>query len=151
MVVCLVFEHEEEVLVFTVDVSGDVEQRVIQGQSATPPTVAKYGHYLLRWSGDYKSITRDVTIKAVWEYETSPGIQYSVPSNTNYCEVSGSYPDIQGDVFIGSYYNSRPVMGIKNSAFKDRIGIRSVYMLDGILTIDSEAFSVFWTISLMIF
>ena len=122
-------------------ISGDVEQRVIQGQSATPPTVAKYGHYLLRWSGDYKSITRDVTIKAIWEYETSPGIQYSVPSNTNYCEVSGSYPDIQGDVFIGSYYNNRPVMGIKSSAFKDRIGIRSVYMLDGILTIDSEAFS----------
>ena len=28
---------------------GEVEQRVVQGQNATPPSVAKYGHYLLRW------------------------------------------------------------------------------------------------------
>ena len=120
---------------------GEVEQRVTQGQSATPPSVAKYGHYLLRWSGSYKSVTQDVTVKAIWEYETSPGIEYYVPENTNYCEISGSYRDIQGDVYIGAYYDNRQVMGIKEQAFKDRVGITSVHLLDGILGIADEAFA----------
>ena len=120
---------------------GEVEQRVVQGQNATPPSVAKYGHYLLRWSGSYKSVTRDVTVKAIWEYETSPGIEYYVPENTNYCEIAGSYRDIQGDVYIGAYYEGRQVMGIKEGAFKDRVGIKGVYLLDGILGIADEAFS----------
>ncbi|MBR4836065.1 MAG: leucine-rich repeat protein [Clostridia bacterium] len=120
---------------------GEVEQRVVQGQNATPPSVAKYGHYLLRWSGSYKSVTRDVTVKAIWEYETSPGIEYYVPENTNYCEIAGSYRDIQGDVYIGAYYEGRQVMGIKEGAFKDRVGVRGVYLLDGILGIADEAFS----------
>jgi hypothetical protein len=119
---------------------GEVEQRVVQGQNATPPSVAKHGHYLLRWSGSYKSVTRDVTVRAIWEYETSPGIEYYVPENTNYCEIAGSYRDIQGDVYIGAYYEGRQVMGIKEAAFKDRVGIRSVYLLDGILGIADEAF-----------
>ena len=122
-------------------ISGELEQRVTQGQSATPPTVAKYGHYLLRWSGSYKSVTRDVTVKAIWEYETTPGIEYSVPENTNYCQVSGSHKEIQGEVYIGSYYNDRQVMGIEAGAFKDRTGITGVYLLDGILAIESEAFA----------
>nr|MBE6544662.1 hypothetical protein [Oscillospiraceae bacterium] len=122
-------------------ISGDLEQRVTQGQNATPPTAAKYGHYLLRWSGSYRSVTRDVTVKAIWEYETSPGIEYSVPDNTNYCLISGSFKEIQGEVFIGSYYNERQVMGIEAEAFKDRTGITAVYLLDGILAIEEEAFA----------
>lgn len=120
---------------------GEVEQRVVQGQNATPPSVAKHGHYLLRWSGSYKSVTRDLTVKAIWEYETSPGIEYYVPENTNYCEIAGSYRDIQGDVYIGAYYEGRQVMGIKEGAFKDRVGVTGVYLLDGILGIADEAFS----------
>ena len=119
---------------------GEIEQRVTQGQSATPPAVAKYGHYLMGWSGSYKSVTRDVTVKAIWEYETSPGIEYLVPENTNYCEISGSFKEIQGDVYIGAYYEKRQVLGIKEGAFKDRTGIKGVYLLDGILAIEDEAF-----------
>lgn len=122
-------------------ISGDLEQRVTQGQSATPPNVAKHGHYLMGWSGSYKSVTRDITVKAIWEYETSPGIEYLVPEHTNYCEISGSYKDIQGEVYIGSYYDGRQVMGIKEGAFKDRTGITAVYMLDGILGIAEDAFA----------
>lgn len=120
---------------------GEVVQRVTQGQSATPPAVAKHGHYLLRWSGSYKSVTQDVTVRAIWEYETSPGIEYYVPDNTNYCEISGSYREIQGDVYIGAYYENRQVMGIKEAAFKDRVGVTGVYLLDGILGIADEAFA----------
>ena len=121
--------------------SGDVQQWVTQGQSATPPNVAKHGHYLMGWSGSYKSVTRDVTVKAIWEYETSPGIEYSVPENTNYCEISGSFKEIQGEIYIGAYYNSRQVLGIQAQAFKDRTGITAVHLLDGILAIEDEAFS----------
>ncbi len=121
--------------------SGDVEQRVTQGQNAYPPSVAKYGHYLMGWSGSYKSVTRDVTVKAIWEYETSPGIEYFVPENTNYCEISGSFKEIQGEVFIGAFYEGRQVLGIHAGAFKDRTGITGVYLLDGILAIEDEAFS----------
>ena len=120
--------------------SGDVEQRVTQGQSATPPSVAKYGHYLRGWSGSYRSVTRDVTVKAIWEYETSPGIEYYFPEHTNYCEISGSFSEIQGEVYIGAYYNDRQVLGIQAGAFKDRTGITAVHLLDGILAIEDEAF-----------
>lgn len=123
-------------------ISGDTEQRVTQGQSATPPNVAKYGHYLRGWSGSYKSVTRDVTVRAIWEYETSAGIEYSLPENTNYCQISGSFREIQGEVYIGSYHESgRQVLGITEGAFKDRTGITAVYLLDGILAIGDEAFS----------
>ena len=49
-------------------IGGEVEQRVVQGQNASPPSVAKYGHYLRGWSGSYKSVTRDVTVKAIWDH-----------------------------------------------------------------------------------
>ena len=122
-------------------ISGDLEQRVTQGQSAHPPSVAKFGHYLRGWSGSYKSVTRSVTVKAIWEYETSPGIEYYFPEHTNYCEISGSFKEIQGEIFIGSYYNERQVLGIQAGAFKDRTGITSVHLLDGILAIEEEAFA----------
>ena len=120
--------------------SGEVEQRVTQGQNATPPSVAKYGHYLRGWSGSYQSITRDVTLKAIWEYETTPGIEYYFPEHTNYCEISGSFSEIQGEVYIGAYYNDRQVLGIQTGAFKDRTGITAVHLLDGIIAIEDEAF-----------
>ena len=122
-------------------ISGDLEQRVTQGQNATPPSVAKFGHYLRGWSGSYRSVTRDVTVKAIWEYETSPGIEYSFEDHVNYCEISGSFSEIQGEVYIGAYYNDRQVLGIQAGAFKDRTGITAVHLLDGILAIEDEAFS----------
>ena len=123
-------------------ISGEAQQRVTQGQSATPPNVAKFGHYLRGWSGSYKSVTRDVTVRAIWEYETSAGIEYSLPENTNYCQISGSFKEIQGDIYIGSYHESgRQVLGITEGAFKDRTGITGVYLLDGILSIGDEAFA----------
>ena len=122
-------------------ISGDLEQRVTQGQNATPPSVAKFGHYLRGWSGSYKSVTRDVTVKAIWEYETSPGIEYSFEDHVNYCEISGSFSEIQGEVYIGAYYKDRQVLGIQAGAFKNRTGITSVHLLDGILAIEDEAFS----------
>ncbi len=122
-------------------ISGDTQQHVTQGQSATPPNVAKHGHYLMGWSGSYKSVTRDVTVKAIWEYETSPGIEYAVPENTNYCLISGSFKEIQGAVYIGAYYEGRQVLGINDGAFSGREGITAVYLLDGILSIGENAFS----------
>ena len=121
-------------------ISGELEQRVTQGQNATPPTAAKFGHYLMGWSGSYKSITRDVVLKAIWEYETTPGIVYLMPENTNYCEIEGSYKDIQGEIYIGAYHNKLKVLGIREGAFENRTGITGMYLLDGILAIEKNAF-----------
>ena len=146
-VLALIFFAGKKVHTVTFDlnggilISGDLEQRVTQGQHASPPSVAKYGHYLRGWSGSYKSVTRDVTVKAIWEYETSPGIEYSFEDHVNYCEISGSFSEIQGEVYIGAYYNDRQVLGIQAGAFKDRTGITAVHLLDGILAIEDEAFS----------
>ena len=124
--------------------SGDLVQEVRQGGSATPPVVARDGCYFHSWSASYKQVTRDITIRAIWEYETTEGIEYSTDRdgyNSNFCEITGSFPELRGDVYIGSYHDERKVLGIRADAFKGRSGIEHIYMLDGILSIGEEAFA----------
>ena len=122
-------------------ISGDLEQSVRQGGRATPPTAAKEGHYFLKWSESYDKVTRDMVIKAVWEYETSPGIEYNIIPNSNYCTVSGCFKGMQGDVYIGAYNGNLRVLGIEDNAFKDCTGITRIHLLDGIVKIGNNAFS----------
>ena len=122
-------------------ISGDLTQTVTQGQSANPPTVARNGCYFLKWSGSYRGVTDDVTVRAVWEYETTPGLEYESAKDSNYCVVSGSYEHLQGEVYIGAYHDEKKVLGIKDGAFKDRDGITAVYLLEGIVSIGAEAFA----------
>lgn len=120
---------------------GSTVQEVNRGKSATPPTVKKEGCYLLRWSRSYSAVTNDIVVRAIWEYETSYGIEYEVKENGNYCEIVGCFADVQGDVYIGAYHDDKKVLGIRDGAFKDCTGITAVYLLDGILTIGNEAFA----------
>lgn len=123
--------------------SGDIEQRVTQGHNATPPSVTKEGHFLRGWSGSYREVTHDVTIKAIWEYETSPGIIYSESPegiDANYCEIIGSYENLVGDIYVGAYHNEKIVFGITEGAFANRNSVTAVYMLNGILDIADRAF-----------
>lgn len=122
-------------------ISGSITQSVPRGQDATPPTVVKDGSYLRAWKGTYQRVTKDVTVKAIWEYETTPGITYAASSNQNFVEIEGAYPYIRGDVYLGAYYGEKKVMGIKDGAFAEHAGITRVYMLDGLLSIGSEAFA----------
>lgn len=124
-------------------ISGSEEQRVTRGKSATPPVVTKEGCYFLKWSTSYSEVTRDLVVEAVWEYETSYGITYTDTddSDSNYCEISGSYELLGGDVFIGAYHNEKKVLGIQAGAFENRTRITSVYLLDGILSIEDNAFA----------
>lgn len=121
-------------------ISGDLEQRVTQGHNATPPQVAKDGCYFLRWSGSYNTITHDVTLYAIWEYETSDGIKYSTGSGQNYCEISGSFGTLTGEIYIGAYYNDKKLLGIKEGAFRDQTRITGIHLLDGIIVIENEVF-----------
>lgn len=124
--------------------SGDTVQTVRQGGSATPPVVVKDGCYFHSWSTSYSQVTKDITVYAIWEYETTVGITYSTDGdgyNSNYCEITGSFSGLRGDVFIGAYHDKRKVLGISDRAFENRIGIEHVYMLDGILTIGERAFA----------
>lgn len=119
---------------------GDTVQTVIQGNNANPPSVTKEGCYFLRWSHSYREITRDLVITAIWEYETTEGIEYEIKENSNYCEIVGCYKELTGDVYIGAYFNEKRVLGIKAGAFKDCKNITGVYLLDGILAIEDGAF-----------
>ena len=120
--------------------SGSLEQHVMQGQDAVPPSVVKDGAYLRGWSTSYRRITRDIVIEAVWEYETTAGIIYTESENQNFTEVSGSYEFLRGEVYLGAYFDEKKVLGILDDAFKNRTGITKIYLLEGLLKIGAGAF-----------
>ena len=122
-------------------ISGSTEQSVIRGQNADPPIAEKSGYYLHSWSASYERITKDVTIKAIWEYDTSPGIIYANDTNKNYSAITGSYEYLQGEVFLGAYHNKKIILEISDNAFKGRSMITKVYMLSGLITIGNSAFA----------
>ena len=123
--------------------SGDVVQKVTQGHSAIAPSVTKDGCYFLKWSTSYSKVTRNIEVKAIWEYETTPGIEYSTSqegTESNYCEITGCFYGLTGDVYIGAYHGDKKVLSIREGAFANCEGITSVYLLDGILRIEDGAF-----------
>lgn len=122
-------------------ISGSTEQRIAQGQNATPPDVAKDGHYLKGWSGNYRKVTSDSTVHAIWEYVTSPGIIYSTDEFKNYAEIIGSHSEINGEIYVGAYFSDKIILTIGQDAFRDRIGITAMHLLDGILAIEDGAFA----------
>lgn len=121
--------------------NGSLEQVVAHGQDAIPPTVVKDGAFLLTWSVPYKSITKDTVIKAVWEYETTAGITYTDSETQNYTEIAGAFKYLQGEVYLGAYFEEKKVLSILDGAFADCTGITKVYLLDGLLFIGNEAFA----------
>lgn len=120
---------------------GSLEQRVMQGQDAIPPSVVKDGAYLRGWSTSYRRITKDVVIKAIWEYETTAGIVYTNGENQNYVEIERAYEFLHGEVYLGAYFNEKKVLGILDGAFFNQKGITRVYLLNGLISIGNEAFS----------
>ena len=122
-------------------ISGSVEQYITQGQDAVPPAVVKEGAYLRGWNASYRQITKDIVIRAIWEYETTTGIIYSNSQNQNFAEIIGSYEHLRGEVYLGAYYGDKKILGICERAFADRKGITRFYLLDGLLSIEKEAFS----------
>ena len=124
-------------------ISGELEQTVTQGKSATAPVVAKDGCYLHSWSGSFKQVTHDIVVKAVWEWETntSVGFVYTSTENTDFCEIVKSYEHLYGDVYVGVYHDEKIILGMQSEAFRDRDGVTNVYMLDGMLYIGDHAFA----------
>ena len=120
---------------------GSLEQRVMQGQDASPPSVVKDGAYLRGWSSSYKRITKDVVIEAVWEYETTAGIIYADSENRNFTEIVGAFPHLRGEIYLGAYYNEMKVLGIRDNVFANQTEITKVYLLDGLYSIGANAFS----------
>lgn len=122
-------------------ISGSLTQEVRRGGHATPPDVGRNGCYLLKWSGQFSKVTGSTVVTAVWEYETTAGIEYEVTENSNYCLIKGCYNELTGDVYVGSYFDELQVLGIKGSAFANCRYITSLFFLDGIISIGDYAFS----------
>ena len=121
-------------------VSGSLVQTVTQGQNANPPIVVKDGAYLYGWSASTDHVTKNMTVKAIWEYKTSDGIIYATGSSQNFAEILGSFEYIKGDVYLGAYYGEKKILGIRSEAFANRTGITGMYLLNGILSIGDSAF-----------
>lgn len=122
-------------------ISGSLVQSVTQGHNATPPSAVKEGHYLRGWSGNYRGVTSDERVTAIWEYETTPGIEYSTKAGATYTEISGCFRSISGKLYIGAYHNDLIVYGIKTGAFANCTRVTDIYLLDGIITIGERAFA----------
>lgn len=122
-------------------IGGSLEQRVTQGQNATPPNVAKDGAYLKGWSASYQHITSDIVIKAIWDTQTTVGIIYSDGSNQNFTEIVGSHPYLSGEVYLGAYYDNKKILSIREESFMNRTKITKVHLIDGILAIGERAFA----------
>lgn len=122
-------------------ISGSLEQHVTQGQDATPPVAVKDGAYLRTWSASYRRITKNIVIRAIWEYETTKGIIYSDSEHQNFVEIVGAYRHLNGEVYLGAYHDEKKVLGIRDGAFSDRAGITRIYLLDGLIHIGGEAFA----------
>ena len=120
---------------------GSLEQRVMQGQDAIPPSVVKDGAFLRGWSASYRRITRDIVIEAVWEYETTAGIIYADSENQNFTEIVGAFPHLRGEIYLGAYYDEKKVLGIRDRVFANQTEITKVYLLDGLYSIGAEAFA----------
>ena len=147
MVLVLIFLAGKKQYTVTFDlnggmlIGGSTEQTVTQGNDASPPSVVKEGHYLLGWSGSYKKVTHDVEVSAIWEYETTPGVEYQTKSDATYTEISGCFKSLGGKVYIGAYHKNLKVFSILDSAFESCNKITGIYLLDGILTIGDRAFA----------
>jgi hypothetical protein len=120
---------------------GSLEQRVMQGQDAIPPSVVKDGAFLRGWSASYRRITRDIVIEAVWEYETTAGIIYADSENQNFTEIVGAFPHLRGEIYLGAYHDEKKVLGIRDRVFANQTEITKVYLLDGLYSIGAEAFA----------
>ena len=120
---------------------GSLEQRVMQGQDAIPPSVVKEGAFLRGWSAPYRRITRDIVIEAVWEYETTAGIIYADSENQNFTEIVGAFPHLRGEIYLGAYYDEKKVLGIRDGVFANQSEITKVYLLDGLYSIGANAFA----------
>ena len=142
----LIFHEGKKTYTVTFDLdggillSGSLEQRVTQGQDAIPPSAAKDGAYLIRWDESYKKVTKDITVTAIWEYETTVGIIYADSANQNFTEIVGSYKYLAGEVYLGAYQNNKKILSIGDDAFNGRIGITKIYLLNGIVSIGARAF-----------
>ena len=121
--------------------SGELKQTIKFGQDAVPPVVSKDGEIFLEWSDDYTKVTEDKIIYALWDHESTFGLEFEVHWNGNYSLVSGAFDNITGDVYVSAYYQQRRVLGVKDGAFQNCNRITSVTLPDGMYSIGHNAFN----------
>ena len=103
-------------------------------------TAVGVGDAVVTATADGKSATCKVTVIAAPTPTT--GLSYTINSgNASYtCSGIGSASSVT-DIVIASEYNGKPVIAIKERAFKDNTKIKSVYIPGSVETINTYAFS----------
>lgn len=146
-VVLITFSHTKDYYKVRFDlnggilISGELEQTVRFGHNAVPPKVTKDGEIFLEWSDDFTKITEDKVIYALWDHESTFGLEFEVYLNGNYSLVSGAFDSITGDVYVSAYYQQRRVLGVNDGAFEYCNRMTSVTLPDGMFSIGDFAFN----------
>lgn len=107
-------------------VSGEITQKVKEGEDAVPPVFEREGYTFSGWDQEYKNIKKDITIKAIWE----SNLEFTTYTQDGYDGyiVSGIQVENEEwtDIVVPSEYEGKPVVGIAESAFKDRTNLTSI-------------------------
>lgn len=123
--------------------SGDLVQKILTGEDATPPKATLEGMYIAEWEGDYKKVNKNSTVTAVWkkqETASTPGIIYSDSEFKDYTTIVGAYEHLSGKVYIGSSFNNKRILCIEEGAFKDFDSITFISLPSKLDTIEAYAF-----------
>lgn len=73
------------------------------------------------------------------EYDPTPGLVYTLSDDGSSYLVTG-YTGTATEVYIPATYDSRPVSGIGDYAFRDCSSITSITIPDSITSVESNAF-----------
>lgn len=146
-VVLITFSHTKDYYKVRFDlnggtlISGNLEQTIRFGNNAIPPVVTKDGEIFLEWSDDFTTITEDKVIYALWDHESTFGLEFEVYWNGNFSLVSGAFDSITGDIYVSAYYQERRVLGVKDGAFLNCNRMNSITLPDGMYSIGNSAFN----------
>lgn len=79
---------------------GDLMQTVVDGGSATAPTVARDGYTLTGWDKAFSNVTANLTVTALWSQNSSGGMGGGTTAPKYEAEVTGAGSSIKAEVTL---------------------------------------------------